>query len=185
MTKLDFLVNLLHTVPIQNVSKGLPLELLHHYKYFCLTQNTDNLYIPLFEPDEKVIVKGNHVLDGLIWDSKKEKILETLQFKCKVGEKVLSFQNLHEFKFSMLEKVDVLDIGFKHQEILLKNTQKLDAFISLHEKPQIIMSDFSSYWLEADSAFKDRAIELFSEAGSNKSIIKIVSEGAMLGDLLV
>ena len=87
MTKLDFLVSLLHTVPIQNVSKGLPLELLHHYKYFCLTQNTGNLYIPLFKPDSKVIEKGNHVLDGLIWDTKKEKILETLQFKCKVGEK--------------------------------------------------------------------------------------------------
>ena len=63
--------------------------------------------------------------------------------------------------------------------------QNLEVFIPLHKNPQIIMSDFSSYWLEADSAFKDRAIELFSEAGSNKSIIKIVSEGAMLGDLLV
>ena len=187
MTKLDFLVNLLlHTLPIQNVSKGLPLELLHHYKYFCLTQNTDNLYIPLFEPDSKVIEKGNHVLDGLIWDPKKEKILETLQFKCKIGEKVsLSVNDFNKLQNKLVEKVDTLDIGFKHQEALFKNTQKLDAFISSHEKPQIIMSDFSSYWLEADEAFKDRAIELFSEAGSNKSIIKLVSEGAMLGDLLV
>ena len=184
MTKFDFLVNLLHTVPIQNVSKGLPLELLHHYKYFCLTQNTDNLYIPLFEPDLKVIEKGNHVLDGLIWDSKKEKVLETLQFKCKVGEKVLSFQNLHEFKFSMLEKVDVLDIGFKHQEILLKHTQKLDAFISLHENPQIIMSDFSGYWEKADFLFEKQANQVFLEASENISIIHEVSRGVMLGDIL-
>ena len=100
-------------------------------------------------------------------------------------KKILSFQNLHEFKSSMSRKVDVLDIGFKYQEVLLKNTQKLNSFISLHEKPQIIMSDFSSYWLEADALFKDRAIELLSEVGSNKSAIKIVSEGAMLGDLLI
>ena len=185
MTKLDFLVNLLHTVPIQNVSKGLPLELLHHYKYFCLTQNTDNFYIPLFEPDEKVIAKGKHVLDGLIWDLKKEKILETLQFKCKISEKTrLSFTDLHKLQNKVGEKADILDIGFKHQEILLKNMQNLEVFIPLHEKPQITMSDFSNYWEKTDSLFEKQANQIFLEATDNLSIIHEVSRGAMLGDLL-
>ena len=186
MTKLDFLVSLLHTFPIQNVSKGLPLELLHHYKYFCLTQNTENLYIPLFEPDEKVIAKGNHVLDGLIWDPKKEKILETLQFKCKISEKArLSFTDLHKLQNKLCEKVDILDIGFKHHEALLKNMQNLEVFIPSHEKPQIIMSDFSNYWEKVDNVFEEQANQIFFEASSNLSIIHEVSRGAMLGDLLV
>ena len=185
MTKLDFLVNLLSTVPIQNVSKGLPLELLHHYKYFCSTQNTDNLYIPLFEPDEKVIVKGNHVLDGLIWDPKKEKILETLQFKCKISEKAyLSFTDLHKLQNKLCEKVDILDIGFKHQETLLKNMQNLEVFIPLHKNPQIIMSDFSGYWEKADFLFEKQANQVFLEASENISIIHEVSRGVMLGDIL-
>jgi hypothetical protein len=185
MTKFDLLVNLLHTVPIQNVSKGLPLELLHHYKYFCLTQNTDNLYIPLFEPNLKVIEKGNHVLDGLIWDSKKEKVLETLQFKFKISKKVsLSVNDFNKLQNKLCEKVDILDIGFKHQEVLFKNTQKLESFIPLHKNPQIIMSDFSGYWEKADFLFEKQANQVFLEASENISIIHEVSRGVMLGDIL-
>ena len=158
MTKLGCLVEVLNSFPIRNISEGLPLELLHHYKYFCLTQNTDKSYIPLFEPDEKVVSKGYHVLNGLIWDQKNEKILETLQFKCKISEKAcLSFTDLHKLQNKLCKKVDTLDIGFKYQETLFKNTQNLEIFIPLHEKPQIIMSDFSSYWEKSDDLFKLKA----------------------------
>lgn len=185
MTKLGCLVEVLNTFPIRNISEGLPLELLHHYKYFCLTQNTDKCYIPLFEPDEKVIAKGNHVLDGLIWDIKNEKILETLQFKCKISEKVsLSVNDFNKLQNKLVEKVDTLDIGFKYKEVLFRNNQKLDLFNPLHEKPRIIMSDFSSYWEKSDDLFKLKAKQVFMEAHGNHSIIEAVSKGAMLGDLL-
>ena len=84
----------------------------------------------------------------------------------------------------MCEKVDILDIGFKHQEVLFKNTQKLESFIPLHKNPQIIMSDFSGYWEKADFLFEKQANQVFLEASENISIIHEVSRGVMLGDIL-
>lgn len=84
----------------------------------------------------------------------------------------------------MCEKVDILDIGFKHHEALLKNMQNLEVFIPSHEKPQIIMSDFSNYWEKVDNVFEEQANQIFFEASSNLSIIHEVSRGVMLGDLL-
>lgn len=186
MTNLNFLSVLISVSrgQIQNVSRKDLLKFLHHYKYFCLTKDTDNLYVPLSRKNSNV---GNNLslIDGFIWDKKNEKVLKTLKFRFKTTQhRILSFTDLTKLK-KKEAGVDILDIGFQYKKASLLNSENLKAFIYKDEKPQIIISDFSNLWEDRNVQFVQTCLHNIKKVRRNNALIEKLSQDFKAGVLKV
>ncbi len=73
MTKLECLIGLLNTIPLNNIKTSLPLELLHHFKYLTIASvNKDLIYLT---------IPSGHPFDACFVDKPTETIMSTFEFK--------------------------------------------------------------------------------------------------------
>lgn len=157
MTKLECLIGILNTVPLNNITTALPLELLHHFKYLSIASANKN-FVYLATP------KG-YPFDACFVDRVQEKIISTIEFKCVQNDVFLGPLHLkrHESKYS---KVDFLDLGFLKKESFDRQLDFLvNEYIPSNEGPKIEVSNFSSSIVEnaCTPLFEKQALEIFTE----------------------
>ena len=67
MTKLECLIGLLNTIPLNNIKTSLPLDLLHHFKYLTIASvNKDLIYLT---------TPSGHPFDACFVDKQTETIM--------------------------------------------------------------------------------------------------------------
>jgi hypothetical protein len=142
MTKLEFTVQLLYSIPLHNIKHTLPLELLQHLHYIKpLLNHTNLVYCPS---------PAGYKFDACIFNLKDNIINQTLEFKFKEGSGSNSFYGPKKLfdlqkEFSPYEKnVDLIDLGFKNQKSFEKQFDfVLEEYNGL-SLPKINVTNYSS-----------------------------------------
>ena len=112
MTKLECLIGLLNTIPLNNIKTSLPLEVLHHFKYLTIASvNKELVYLA---------TPSGHPFDGCLVDKCTKTIISTFEFKCVENSKFLGPRMLKELELDYGPiGVDVVDLGFLKTEAFI------------------------------------------------------------------
>lgn len=170
MSKLECLIGLINTIPLNNIKTSLPLELLHHFKYLTIASvNKDLMYLT---------TPSGHPFDACFVDKQGETIISTFEFKCVENEKFLGPKMLKELELDY-SSVDFIDLGFLKKESFNRQLDFLtNEYVPLAKKPAIQVTDFSSSIIEnaCTPLFEKNVIEIFNDYNSLTGKLQMLTE---------